>query len=111
MLYHVEGDKTLRLIPPAADRHQLFLEAHEGPFAGGLREAKIFGQLAHHYWWRGMRKDIQQWCRACLTCASRGIGRPTRPLLIPILVTGPFDRVGVDIVKMPRTKIEYSIIM
>ena len=24
VLYHVKGDKTLRLIPPAADRHLLF---------------------------------------------------------------------------------------
>ena len=104
VLYHVEGNKTLHLIPPAAYRHQLFQEAHEGPFAGHLREAKIFGQLARHYWWRGMRRHIQQWCRACLTCANRGIGRPKRPLLTPIPVAGPFDRVGVDVVKIPRTK-------
>ena len=49
VLYLVEGDKTLRLIPLAADRRQLFLEAHEGPFVGHLREAKIFGQLVRHY--------------------------------------------------------------
>ena len=51
-----------------------------------------------------MRKDISQWCRACLPCAKRGTGRPTKPLLTPIPVDGPFDRVGVDILKMPKTK-------
>ena len=72
VFYYVEGDKMLRLIPPATDWHQLFLEAHEGPFAGHLREAKIFGQLARHYWWRGMSRDIEQWCQACLTCTKPG---------------------------------------
>ena len=41
VLYHVEPDKTLRIIPPTEDRHKLFLEVHEGPFSGHLREAKI----------------------------------------------------------------------
>ena len=49
-----------------------------------------------------MRKDISQWCRACLTCANRGIGQPVKPLLTPIPVDGPFDKVGVDVVKMPK---------
>ena len=51
-----------------------------------------------------MRKDISQWCRACLVCAKRGIGRPTKPFLTSIPVGGPFDRVGVDVLKMPKTK-------
>ena len=94
VLYRVEQDKTLRIIPPTAERRHLFLEAHEGPFSGHLREAKIHSQLARHYWWQGMRKDISQWCWACLPCAKRGTGRPTKPLLTPIPVDGPFDRVG-----------------
>ena len=104
VLYHVERDKTLRIIPPTADRRKLFLEAHEGPFSGHLREAKMYSQLSRYYWWWGMRKDISQWCRACLVCAKHGIGRPTKPLLTAIPVDGPFDRVGVDVLKMPKTK-------
>ena len=102
VLYHVERDKTLRIIPPTADRRKLFLEAHEGPFSGHLREAKMYSQLSRYYWWWGMRKDISQWCRAYLVCAKHGIGRPTKPLLTAIPVDGPFDRVGVDVLKMPK---------
>ena len=58
VLYHLEPDKTLRVVPPASDRRRVFEEAHAGPFSGHLREAKIHGQLSRHYWWPGMRRDI-----------------------------------------------------
>ena len=51
-----------------------------------------------------MRKDIARWCRACLSCASRNVGCSVKPLLIPIPVGGPFDRVGVDVLHLPKTK-------
>ena len=51
-----------------------------------------------------MRKDISHWCRACLTCASRNVRLPVRPPLTPIPVEGPFDRVGVDVLQLPKTK-------
>ncbi len=41
VLYRIERDKTLKLIPPAVDRHQLYLEVHEGVFSGHLRQAKV----------------------------------------------------------------------
>ena len=104
VLYRVEPDKTLKIIPPAVSRHPLFLEAHQGAFSGHLREAKIHGQLSKHYWWPRMRRDIAHWCWACLTCASRSVGSPVRPPLIPIPVGGPFDRVGVDVLQLPRTR-------
>ena len=39
-----------------------------------------------------------------LQCASRGAGRPVRPPLTPIPVHGPFDRVGVNVLQLPRTR-------
>ena len=64
----------------------------------------MYSQLSRHYWWRGIRKDISQWCGASLPCAKCGIGRLTKPFLTPIPVDGPFDRVGMDVLKMPITK-------
>ena len=104
VLYHVEEDKTLRVIPPTNNRHQLFLEAHEGAFSGHLRQAKIHSQLSRHFWWPGMRKDINEWCRNCTKCASRSVGQAVRPKLSPIPVGGPFDMVGVNVLQLPKTK-------
>ena len=104
ILYHLEPDKSLRIVPPAMDREELFHEAHGGPFSGHLGDAKVCSQLLRHYWWLGMRKDISHWSRGCLTCANRSVGRPVKPLLTPIPVGGPFDRVGVDVLQLPLTQ-------
>ena len=104
VLHHLEKDKTLRVIPPQCARKQLFDEVHGGKFAGHLRGAKIHSLLSKHYWWPGMRKDINHWCRACLTCATRHTGKAVRPPLTPIPVSGPFDRIGVDVVQFPKSK-------
>ena len=36
VLYHLEKDGTLRLVPPTNSRRQLFDEAHSGGFGGHL---------------------------------------------------------------------------
>ena len=103
VLYHVESDKTLRVIPPVGSRQQLVEEAHGGAFGGHLKEAKVHSQLSRHFWWPTMRRDITKRIRACLTCATRQPGRATKSPLTPIPVGGTFDRVGVDIIKFPTS--------
>ena len=55
ILYHIESDKTLRVVVPETNRKVLFDEAHAGMFRGHLRGAKIHSQLSQHYWWPKMR--------------------------------------------------------
>ena len=55
ILYHIESDKTLRVVVPETYRNVLFDEAHAGMFRGHLRGAKIHSQLSQHYWWPKMR--------------------------------------------------------
>ena len=62
ILYHVETDNTLRVIPATEYWKRLFGEAHSGTLDGHLQDAKIHGQLAKHYWWSRMRADITSWC-------------------------------------------------
>lgn len=64
----------------------------------------INSMLAQRYWWEGMYKDVHQYCRGCLTCAGyQDTGRRAKAPLIPIPVGGPFFRVVVDIMKLPKT--------
>ena len=51
-----------------------------------------------------MRADIDSWARACQICASRSVGKPLHPSLVPLPVGGPFDRVGVDVVQLPTSR-------
>ena len=104
MLFHVETNGTLRVIPSEGSREDLFQQAHGGVFGAHLREAKVYSELQHHYWWPGMRADIGCWSRGCLTCATHSTGRPVRPPLTPIPVGGPFERVGVDIIQFPTSR-------
>ena len=42
VIYHLESDGTLRVIPPTASRWELFEQAHSDSFVGHLRDAKVF---------------------------------------------------------------------
>ena len=75
ILYHVETDKTLWVIPPGVNL---------------LVTCKMLRCTAYlAYWWQRMRTDICQLCRACITCTTRQAGRRVRPPLIPIPVSDP----------------------
>ena len=112
ILYHMESDSTLRVIPPTSARAQLFQQAHAGRFGGHLGDAKVHSELRRHYWWPKMRTDITQWTRGCLVCASHNPGRAVRAPLTPIPVGGPFDRIGVDVIQFPRSEAgnQYAVV-
>ena len=59
-----------------------------------------------------LRSDITKWSRECEVCVSRNVGKPIQPFLIPIPVGGPFDRLGVDILKFPISgnKKKYAVV-
>ena len=99
VLYRVETDSTLTVVPPQSQRQKLFNEAHAGVFGAHLSDTKVHSELRRHYWWHGMRADITRWTRACLVCNTHSPGRAVRSPLTPISVSGPFDRVGVDVVQ------------
>ena len=48
-----------------------------------------------------MRKEVTLYCRSCEKCASRHVGKAIKPPLTPIPVNGPYERVGVDVIKFP----------
>ena len=50
VLYYVQKDGALRLIPPSSDRKKLYNEAYQGTYGGHLRDAKMYGALSQHYW-------------------------------------------------------------
>jgi hypothetical protein len=104
VLYRVEDNGTLRVVPPTDMRESLFMEVHGGKFGAHLSDAKVYSEIRRHYWWVGMRRDITRWSRGCITCATRNVGRAVKPPLTPIPVSGPFDRVGVDVIQLPRSR-------
>ena len=49
VLYHVENNGTLQVIPPAYHLEKLFQEAHGGPYGAHLGDLKVFSELRQHY--------------------------------------------------------------
>ena len=103
VLYNMVADGTLHVITPVKQRREIIKEAHDEKFGAHLQDAKVFSQISRSYWWSGMRKEVTQYCRSCEKCASRHVGKAIKPPLTPIPVNGPFDRVGVDVIKFPRS--------
>jgi len=77
VLVRRDGD-AVQLVVPQSLRHQLFTHTHAGPLAAHLGSQRMLAQLRRLYYWPGMRRDIDAWCRQCEGCAiSRG--PPSRP--------------------------------
>ena len=50
VLYRVEPDATLRIVPPQSLRQQLLAEFHGGRFGAHLSDVKVYSALRRHYW-------------------------------------------------------------
>ena len=111
VLYWVGEDGTLRLVSPTDDHHAYFLAVHAGKFGGHLCDKKVNSQLHQDYWWSGMRRDGVKWCHACRMCASREVGQPIQPPLVPLPMAESFDKVGVDVIQFVRSNCnQYAIV-
>ncbi len=95
------------VVPFPYRQHVLYL-AHDHLLAGHLGVTKTYNRILRHFFWRGLKKDVVQYCRACHSCQLAGKPNqiiPPAPLT-PIPAIGePFEHVIVDCVgPLPKTK-------
>lgn len=104
LLYHIthargaRGKETLsQLVIPSALRYEVLMQGHDNVTAGHLGVHKTYDKLRKRYYWYGMYRDVEHWCKSCVDCAMRKDPKhkPKAPLL-PLPVEGAFDRVAVD---------------
>ena len=94
-----------RLVVPQHLRRAVLDEAHDPVYAGHFSAKKLLQKVRALYYWTGMRGDAYEKCSSCVTCAStQGQGRRTKPPLHSILVSGPFDCIGMDYKEMDLSK-------
>ncbi|KAK3751268.1 hypothetical protein QZH41_002432 [Actinostola sp. cb2023] len=87
-----------QLVVPRALHHEVLVQAHDNVLAGHLGVHKTYEKLRDRYYWRGMYKDAEHWCKSCVDCAMRKTPRNhAKAPLLPIPVEGPFHRVAVDV--------------
>ena len=87
-----------QVVIPASLRHEILVSLHDDPTAGHLGSEKTYEKVRLRYYWPGMYKDIEHWCRSCVDCAMKKSPRNKRKApLLPIPIEGAFDRVAMDI--------------
>ena len=111
LLYHIEhnikrncSEPVSQLVVPKTLRFEILSNAHDHITGGHLGTHKTYQKIRQRYWWRGMFKDTEHWCKSCVDCSMRKTPKTNlRAPLIPIPVEGAFDRVAVDVLG-PLTK-------
>ena len=93
-----DADDRSQVVVPSELRRRLFDHAHAGPLSAHLGAERTVAQLARHYYWLGIRKDVTAWCHACAVCAT---GRPPAARyhgrLQNVSDAAPMDLVSIDI--------------
>ena len=96
-----------QVVVPLQCRKSILGLAHDAPMAGHMGVTKTKDRVLAHFYWPGIFKDIENYCRSCGTCQFIDKGRsPRRHPLHPMpIIDTPFKRIAIDIVgPLPRTK-------
>ncbi|GJR24531.1 putative reverse transcriptase domain-containing protein [Tanacetum coccineum] len=81
-------------------------EAHKSKYFVHLGADKMYYDLRDRYWWPGMKKDIAEYVRKCLTClkVKAEHQRPSGLLRQPEIPVWKWEGIVMDFVtKLPRT--------
>ena len=76
------------LVPKNCRRNVLEL-AHSTPMAGHLGVNKIYNRIQTHFYWPGIKNDVQQFCRSCHVCQL--VGKPNQK--VPVAPLQPIRAV------------------
>ena len=67
--YNPDGDSdNSQLLVPELEQINVISAYHDEPTAGHYGTEKTFARIAQRYYWKGMRKDIENYVRNCLSC-------------------------------------------
>ena len=93
------------IVVPTHLQQRILEEHHDSPFAGHFAAKKMSQRIRQYFYWNGLTSDVCKKCSSCVSCASvQGQGGRGRPPLVSILVSGPFDCIGMDFVELDISK-------
>ena len=94
ILWIHRGDSYMPCIPEGKVRAVL-IEAHDQ--SGHWAKTGTIARLRGKCYWPGQSKDVERYIAGCLDCARYGPATRSQPLQ-PILVTYPFQFLGIDFI-------------
>ena len=94
-------------------KREIMEEAHSSAYAMHPGSTKMYHTLREHYWWKGMKKEIEDFVSRCLTCQQvkaehqKPAGK-IQPLPIPVW---KWDKITMDFVTgLPRARRQHDAI-
>lgn len=100
-----EGPSSKKILLPPALFPKVFKELHDGIAGGHLGVKKTQQKIKARFWWPGMSRKIEEYCRSCINCARAKPGRGNRGPLQPISSETPFQRIMCDVIgPLPKSK-------
>ena len=100
-LAHSWYRKPDRLILPVSAKLEALHLSHDVPTAGHQGVEKTLQRLHKMAYWVNMAKDVEQYCRNCLTCQQSKLSMPQRAPLQNVPIGQPWQMVAVDILQVP----------
>nr|GEW81043.1 putative reverse transcriptase domain-containing protein [Tanacetum cinerariifolium] len=88
-------------------------EAHTSRYSVHLGADKMYYDLRDLYWWKGMKKDISEYVRKCVTCSKIKAEhqKPSRLLQQPKIPEWKWKKTTMDLVtKLLKSSSEYDMI-
>ena len=89
----------------AIDRLDAVRAAHHLPASGHFGRSRTFDHVRSQCYWKGMRRDIDDYIRSCQSCQFRKKNQPVKAGRLQLFsASAPFQTVGIDIAgPFPRT--------
>ena len=89
---------TIHLVVPATKIREVLLEIHNEGSGPHLGINKTLSKVRERFYWVRCRKDVENWCKRCTTCAAvKGTRTTARGPMQQYNIGSPFERIAVDI--------------
>jgi hypothetical protein len=102
-----------RLCVPNSIVDSLFKHCHNSSLGSHFNGLRIYDRLRVLYTWPNMGQDIFKRCESCHSCNFTRPRHPdTRGIMSSTPPTRPCERLSVDLIKLPRSKLgnEYAVV-
>jgi hypothetical protein len=101
LLFFRDADYQPRLCVPSAKRTLVKEEAHESPLGSAhISPERLWSKLSSKFYWRRMKKDVEEFCDSCDVCQKIKTRNFTRyGFLIPNPIPHcPYESISLDLI-------------
>ena len=102
LLYHLQHTRKSgpegpfsQLVVPSNLKYEILMRCHDDVTAGHFGVHKTYEKIRERYWWKGMFKDCEHWCKSCIDCQTKKTPRNRHKApLLSMPVESAFDALG-----------------